>query len=298
MRIKKFLENPYVIFKSLSERGHLKSMPDKMFLKLLYRARMGKKLDLKNPKSFNEKLQWLKLYDRKPLYTTLVDKYEVKKYVKDLIGEEYVIPTLGVWDKFEDIDFDALPEQFVLKCTHDSGGLVICRDKSKLDIDAAREKINVCLKKNYFYANREWPYKDVKPRIIAEKYMTNGEKGLRDYKFYCFNGNVPYLYISEGLEDHKTAQISFLNNDWSFAPFGRSDYAPFDKLPEKPKNYDSMLDLAKKLSKGYSFLRVDLYEIEDKIYFSEFTFSPCSGMMPFSSLEWDRKLGEYIDLEV
>ena len=296
-RILKLLKNPQKILLSLSYRGVFNFLPDNVYLKLMYKLNIGQKLDLKNPKTFNEKIQWLKLNDRKDIYTTMVDKYEAKKYVADLIGEEYIIPTLGVWDKFEDIDFDKLPNQFVLKCTHDSGGLVICRDKSSLDIESAKKKINKCLKRNYYKLGREWPYKNVRPRIIAEKYMQEKENiSLRDYKFYCFNGKVNYLYISEGLENHSNAKISFLSPDWNFAPFNRSDYKPFDKLPEKPVKFDEMLKLSSNISEPYAFIRVDLYNINDNIYFSEFTFSPCSGFMPFTPVEWDEKIGNLLKI--
>lgn len=423
----------------------LDHLSDSIYLKLMYYVNFHRHLNLKNPRSFNEKLQWLKLYDRKPEYSVMVDKYEAKQYVAERIGQEHIIPTLGVWNRFDEIDFDSLPDQFVLKCTHDSGGLVICRDKTKLDKEAARVKIERSMRTNYYYNGREWPYKDVKPRIIAEKYMVDKENeelldykffcfngqakcfkvdfdrfvehhanyydvennllrlgeiicppeyarqikfpqtlpemkklaellsakipflradfydvdgkvyfgeltffpaagfgrfieeewdyklgewlklpdfigegyiliddsiviyycekekqikpvGLTDYKFYCFGGKPKYLYISEGLEDHLTASISFLNLDWSFAPFGRSDYKPFKTLPEKPSLYDEMITLAKKLSAGNRFLRVDLYQINNEIYFSELTFTPCAGFMPFSPPEWDEKLGELIDL--
>lgn len=278
-------------------------IPDRIYLQLHFRSRTGKRLNLKAPKTFNEKLQWLKLYDRKPEYTTMVDKYAAKKYVAEKIGEEHIVPTLGVWDTFDDIDFNLLPNRFVLKCTHDSGGLVICRDKSKLDIDAAREKINKSLGKNYYWHGREWPYKNVKPRIIAEKYLEeSGEEsteiaGLTDYKFYCFNGTPQYLYVSKGLEDHSTAKISFLTLDWQFAPFKRSDFAGFDSLPPKPTKLDEMIEIAGKLAEGKKFLRVDLYQVDDKIYFSELTFSPCSGMMPCEPREWDRKLGDMLRID-
>lgn len=270
---------------------------DRQYLKILYKYRMGKKLNLENPQTFNEKLQWLKIYDRNPEYTKMVDKYEAKKYVEDIIGEQYIIPTLGVWDKFEDIDFDTLPNEFVLKCTHDSGGLVICKDKSKFDIESARKKINHCLKRNYFKNTREWVYKDIKPRIIAEQYMTDDSKdGLRDYKFYVINGKVEFLYISEGLQDHATAKISFVTKEWEFAPFRRSDYRSFEKLPKKPVNFDKMIILAEKIANNACFRRIDFYEIEEKICFSEITFTPCGGVMPFEPEEWDCKLGGWIDL--
>ena len=295
-KLMKVIKNPYKIFVYLGYKGMLNWMDDKTYLKLYYRAIVGKKLNLKNPKSFNEKLQWLKLYDRKPEYTKMVDKYEAKLYFAEKVGEEYIVPNYGVWNDFDEIDFDTLPNQFVLKCTHDCGGLVICRDKSKLDINAAREKISKCLKKQYFWGSREWPYKNVKPRIIAEKYMENNDRGLRDYKFYCFDGNVPYLYISEGLEDHATANISFLTTDWEKAPFGRLDYAPFEELPEKPEKLEEMIEIAKTLSKGHPFLRVDLYEVSGNIYFSELTFTPCGGTMPFTDEEWNNKLGDMIKI--
>lgn len=285
------------VFNTLRRYGFLKNVPDSIYLKCLYYYNLGKKLNLKTPKTFNEKLQWLKINDRKPFYTMLVDKYEVKKYVADIIGQEHIIPTLGVWDTFDEIDFESLPEQFVLKCTHDSGGLVLCRDKKSLDIKKAKTKIEASLNNNYYYWGREWPYKNVKPRIIAEPYLDNGNGlGLVDYKFYCFDGVPKYLYVSEGLENHSTAKISFLNMDWTFAPFGRSDYKPFEKLPIMPEKFSQMESFASKLSKDFKFIRVDLYEIEGKVFFSELTFYPCSGMMPFNPPEYDEKIGELIKI--
>ena len=296
-KIVEYLTHPRKIIIFFNCLGCGKLFPDKFYLKCLYRDKLSKKLNLRNPQTFNEKLQWLKLYDRKPEYTMMVDKYAVKSYVAEKIGEEYIIPTLGVWDRFEDIDFDALPDQFVLKCTHDSGGLVICRDKRKFDREAARKQICRALKRNYFWHGREWPYKNVKPRIIAEQYMEDSSgNGLRDYKFYCFGGVPKFLYISEGLENHATASISFLNLDWTFAPFQRKDYKNFVSLPDKPTCFGKMLKLAEELSRVCSFLRVDLYEIDGKIYFSELTFTPCSGMIPFTSEEWDKILGSWIEL--
>lgn len=428
----------------LAARGLLNWMPDRVYLRILYKARMGKKLNLKNPKTFNEKLQWLKLYDRRPEYTTMVDKYEAKKYVAELIGQDYIIPTLGVWDRFEDINFESLPQQFVLKCTHDSGGLVIVRDKTRLDFEAARARINRSLKCDYFWTNREWPYKNVKPRVIAEKYMvdesdcelkdyrffcfdgfakamfiatdraskteetkfdfhdmdfmplpcTNGHpnasyeikrpasfekmkelaeklsqdlphvfvdfydingqvyfgeltfshwsgmvqfvpeewdrtfgdwiklpenigggyliasKGyilwvherkektnsLTDYKFYCFNGEPKFLYISQGLENHATASISFLTLDWQFAPYERNDYKPFSQVPSKPSRFEEMLEISRELSNGIPFLRVDLYQIGQKVYFSELTFTPCSGFIPFKNEMHDTEIGKMLQL--
>ena len=275
----------------------LRFIPDEPYLKLMYRVRMKKKLNLRNPQTFNEKIQWLKLHDRRPEYVTMVDKYEAKKYVANIIGEEYIIPTLGVWDRFEDIDFSSLPNQFVLKCTHDSGGLVICRDKATLDIEAARKKINASLRTNFFWVGREWPYKDVKPRIIAEEYMEDkASRELRDYKAFCFNGEPRFFYLSQGLENHKTARISFVTLDWQFAKYTRSDYAPFKKLPPRPKNLEKMIELARTLSKGTRFLRVDFYEINGSVYFGELTFHPNAGFNPFKKEEYDQELGSLMRL--
>ena len=267
------------------------------YLKLLYKFRTKRKLNLDNPQTFNEKLQWLKLYDQNPEYTIMVDKYEAKKYVANIIGDEYIIPTIGIYEKFDDIDFSTLPNQFAIKCTHDSGGLVICKDKAKLDLELAKNKINKSLKRNYYYNNREWPYKNVKPRIIIEKYMQNElDRSLKDYKFYCFNGIPKYLYVSEGLEDHSNAKISFFDMNFNIAEFKRSDYQSFTDIPKKPINFEKMKELANKLAKGISFIRVDFYEINRKIYFGELTFTPCGGFMPFEPEEYDEKLGNLIKL--
>lgn len=437
-KIGECLTNPKTRFMYMSRLGIYNKWSDEKYLKKLYFLNFGKKLDLDNPMTFNEKLQWLKIHDRKPEYTTMVDKYAVKEYVANKIGKEYIIPTLGVWDRFDDIDFDKLPDQFVLKCTHDSGGLAICKDKKNFDIKAAKEKIEKSMKRNYYWLGREWPYKNVPPRIIAEKYMSQtdseelndyklmcfnskvkatfvcsnrfspdglkvtfydtdwnrmpferhyksascnickpksyeqmvaiaeklaqgipfvrvdfyeiedrpyfgeltffpgsgleefrpaewdkklGEliylsgggylivnpgyllliheeksESLRDYKFYCFNGEPKYLYVSDNLENHARAKISFADCEWNKAPFGRTDYKGFDELPEKPELFEKMKLVTKELSKDIPFLRVDLYEINKKIYFGELTFYPCSGFMPFKPENWDNKLGQLIVL--
>ena len=299
--LKYYLKHPRRIYAFFASRGMLNWMPDKAYLKMAFRANTGKKLNLKDPKTFNEKLQWLKLYNRKPEYTTMVDKYEAKKYVAEKLGEEYIIPTLGVWDRFDDIDFDALPDQFVLKCTHDSGGLVICRDKSKLDKEKAKEKIETSLKNNYYWNGREWPYKNVKPRILAEQYMEDESgNGLRDYKFFTFNGESKFLYLSEGLEDHATASISFCGLDGREMPFHRADYKPFSELPAMPENFSDMVELSDRLAKlvDSPFVRCDFYSVDGHIYFSEITFTPCGGALPFEPGEWDETLGNWIKLPI
>ena len=295
--LKYYLKNPSRIYAFFASRGLLNWMPDKAYLKMAFRANMGKKLNLKAPKTFNEKLQWLKLYNRKPEYTAMVDKYEAKKYVAERIGEEYIIPTLGVWDRFDDIDFDALPDQFVLKCTHDSGGLVICRDKSKLDKAKAKKRIQKSLKKNYYWSNREWPYKNVKPRILAEQYMEDSTMGeLRDYKFFCFNGDVKVMFIaSERYNETTETRFDFFDRKFQHLDF-RNGHPNADVPPAKPARFAEMCELAEKLSQNIPLLRVDFYEVNGKIYFGELTFSHWSGMMPFDPPEWDRKLGEWIVL--
>ena len=302
-KLKKLIKNPGIVWihirKELVGRGFFKWRSDEAVIKSVYKREMKKKLNLENPVTYNEKLQWLKLYDRKPIYTTMVDKYEAKKYVADIIGEEYIIPTLGVWDRFEDIDFDKLPEQFVLKCTHDSGGLSICRDKSTFNKKAAKRKLQASLKRNFFWAKREWVYKNIKPRIIAEQYMEEQDgQGLRDYKFFCFNNEPKLLYISQGLENHDTASISFYDMDGKEMPFHRSDFKTMEPNFQLPENFHEMAKKAEIIAQNVQspFVRVDLYSINGKIYFSEITFYPCSGMMPFEPEEWDKTLGDWIRL--
>ena len=293
-KIKKVIKNPKYLFIILSYFGFFKRMDDKRYLQIVYRIRTGQDLDIDHPKSFNEKLQWLKLYDRKPEYTTMVDKYAVKKYVADIIGEQYIIPTLGVWDHFEDIDFYKLPNKFVLKCTHDSGGLVICRDKSKFNVKIAKRKITKSLKRSFFYLGREYPYKDVKPRIIAEKYMEDsGTTDLKDYKIMCFNGRVRCSFVCSERSEH--LKVTFYDSDWKRMPFERHYPASKEDIP-KPENYDKMVELAEILSKDIPFVRVDFYEINGHIYFGELTFYPGAGFEEFTPDKWDKVLGDWIVL--
>ena len=254
-------------------------------------------LNLDNPKTFNEKLQWLKLHDRKPIYTTMVDKYEAKNYVANIIGEEYIIPTIAVYDRVEDIDFDALPKRFVMKCTHDSGGLVICKDKSKLDKDAALKTLNHFLHRRYYYQNREWPYKNVKPRIIVEKYMEDEKtKELRDYKFFCFDGVVKALFIaSERQKKGEETKFDFFDEEFRHLDI-KNGHPNADTPPAKPQTFEQMKKLAEKLSLHIPHLRVDFYEVDGKVYFGELTFSHWSGFVHFEPKEWDEKFGEWINL--
>ena len=274
----------------------LKLLPDYIFLKIKYKYKFNKKLDLNNPQTFNEKLQWLKLYDRNPEYTKMVDKYEAKKYVANIIGEEYIIPTLGVYDKFEDINFATLPNQFVIKCTHNSGGLIICKDKTKLNIKEARKKINKSLKRNYFYTGREWPYKNVKPRIIAEQYMEDKKNDeLYDYKFMCFNGKVKCSFVCTDRYSEDGLKVTFFDLNWNKMPFERH-YPNSNNVIEKPINYELMIKLAETLSKDIPFVRVDFYEINNKPYFGELTFYPGNGMEEFTPEKYDKILGDMLEL--
>ena len=268
-------------------------IPDKMYLQMLYRRVFNKKLDLNNPKGYNEKLFWLKIYDRRPEYTTMVDKYAVKKYVANIIGEDHIIPTLGVWDKPKDIEWDKLPDQFVLKCTHDSGGLVICRDKTKLDRHAAMNTLKKSLKNNYYKKGREWPYKNVPRKIIAEKYMEDTSVGeLPDYKFFCFDGEVKALFIGT---ERSTGDVKFDYYDADFNHLDLVQLHPMSgKVLQKPQNFEEMKELAGKLSQGIPHVRVDFYSINGKTYFGEMTFYHHGGVIPFHPEEWDDIFGSWI----
>ena len=281
-----------------------RKLPDKVYLTYKYYEKFHRLINWKNPRTFNEKLQWLKIYDRKKIYTTMVDKYAAKKYVADVIGKEYIIPTLGIWEKYEDIDFDKLPNQFVLKCTHDSGGLVIVKDKNTMDRSLIRTKLEQSLKTNYYLEGREWPYKNVPRRIIAEKYMSQSASSgndsdkadeLLDYKFMCFNGKVKCSFVCTERFSKSGLKVTFFDRNWNVMPFER--HYPKSSVPiSKPKSYEKMISIAEKLSKGIDFLRVDLYEINGHIYFGELTFYPGCGYEEFKPEKADLKLGEWIRL--
>lgn len=273
-------------------------LPDRFFLQVKFYLRLRYWPDINNPRTLNEKLQWLKFYSKgHPEYTQMVDKVGAKDYVTKVIGKDYVIPTIGVWNSIDEIDWNTLPDKFVLKAAGDSGGLIICRDKSKLNVEDAKAKLKRCGEREYWIYNKEFPYQNVPHRYIAEELLEEEPgKSVKDYKIFCFNGEPHYLYLSQGLENHKTARMSFLDLDWQVSPFRRSDYTPFDSLPKQPENYPEMLDVARKLSKGLPHVRIDLYNINGRIYFGEMTFFTCSGMIPFEPREWDRKLGDLLIL--
>lgn len=271
-------------------------LKDETYLKIKYNFKMGAKLNLDNPQTFNEKLQWLKLYDRKIDYTKLVDKYESKQYIESIIGKDYIIPTIAIYDKIEDIKWDRLPNEYVIKCTHDSGGLVICKDKSMMDKKNVKKKINKCLKRNYYYYGREWPYKNIEPRIIIEKYMEDSNnEDLKDYKIFCFNGKVQTILVCSNRKG-SFKNTDFYDKDWNLMPFTRANHTNNPKGIEKPKNLEEMLKIAEKLSKDIPFVRVDLYEINGKVYFGELTFYPSSGFEGFKPEKYDRILGDMLEL--
>lgn len=294
-RVLYYLRNNRELLLALAIK-HPKWFSDKLFLKTMFRHFMGTELNLNNPKTFSEKLQWLKLYDRKPEYTRMVDKYEAKKYVAGIIGEEYIIPTLAVYNSTSEIDLEALPDKFVLKCTHDSGSVAICKDKKTFQKREAFAILEKGLSKNYFWQNREWPYKNVKPRIIAETYMEDIEtQELRDYKFFCFDGKVKALFIAEDRQGDEETKFDFFDADFHHLDI-RNGHPNADTPPAKPHSFEKMKEMAEKLSQGIPHLRVDFYEANGKIYFGELTFSHWSGFTPFEPEEWDLKFGEWLHL--
>lgn len=291
-----------------------KLFPDKIWIRIKYFQWFRKLPNLKNPQTFNEKLNWLKLYDRRPEYTTMVDKYESKKYVSDCVGSQYVIPVVGgPWDTFDEIDFNKLPDQFVLKTTHDCGGVLVCKNKKNFDKEKARNFLEGHLKNNYYLTCREWPYKNVKPRIFAEEYMKDAEKfkknntvtltnngtqieQLTDYKFFCFNGEVKALLIATDRAD-TTVDTKF---DFFDAEFTHLDliqgHPNATVLPQKPVTFNLMKRIASKLSKGIPQIRVDFYEVENRVYVGELTLFHFSGNVPFQPEKWDHIFGSWIQL--
>lgn len=290
-----YMRNPKTLFRALGAKGYLNFIPDSIYLSILYKLSTGKTLNLNNPKGFNEKLQWLKLNDRKPNYTKMVDKYEVRSIISEKIGEEYLFPLLGVWDSPEAISWEKLPNKFVLKCTHGSGTNIICQDKSKLNITEASEQLNKWLRVNWYWFGREWPYKNVKPRIIAEKFMIDDECGeLRDYKIYTFMGKARIAFIATERSsgnmkaDYFDKDFNHLNIRWG--------HPNADVCPQKPYNYERMFEIAEILAAGTRELRVDFFEVNKRLYVGELTFFDGSGLEFIEPPEWEGKLGSWIDL--
>lgn len=270
-------------------------IPDKLYIKMMYQVKLGCKCNLKKPETFNEKLNWLKLYDRRDIYTKMADKYEVRAYVKEMLGDDYLIPLLGVWDRVEDIDLNILPNQFVLKCTHDSASVVICKNKLTFNWEEAAQRLKKALSINYYYESREWPYKNIKPRVIAECYMVDeSNEELKDYKIYNFNGEPRLIQVDFGRFTHHERNL--YSTDWEYID-EEIEYPqnPAVKI-EKPENLDEMIRLAEMISKGIPSVRTDFYSINGKTYFGEITFYQEGGFARFASKEYEKELGSLINL--
>lgn len=293
----KFILDKNYRFLFLASRGKYDSMDDEEYIKRKYKAIFGTELDLENPKTYNQKIQWLKLYYRRPDYTKYVDKFEVRSYVAKTIGEEHLVPILGVWDSPEDIDFDKLPSKFVLKCNHNSGlGMCICENKDELQTDRVISGLEKGLKQNYYLTGREWPYKNVKRRIIAEKFLVD-ESGveLKDYKIYCFDGKVRLIMINSDRNSKCATKADYFDEDFNHIDMIWG-YEQADITPKKPAHFEEMKMLAEKLSKDMPHVRVDFYVADDKVYFGEMTFFDGSGFEAFEKIEYANMLGDWIKL--
>ena len=269
---------------------------DRLYLKIFYRLAMGEALNLKNPKTYNQKIQWLKLYNTNPLYSKMVDKFQVRDIITEKLGSEYLIPLLDIWSCFEEIDFSKLPAQFVLKTTHDSGNVIVCKDKETFDFAKARKRLTKSLKTNYFYKSREYPYKYAVPRIIAEEYMYDvTQEELTDYKFFCFNGKPELLQItsSKGIKKY----VNYYDIEFNPLDLATGSHTPNKELI-KPANYSDMLKIAELLSKDIIHVRIDLYSINNRVYFGEYTFHNSGGIVNFSPPEWNERLGDMIELPI
>lgn len=287
------LKNPKKIVRVLGDKKFFNWLPDRLYLKLVYWAETGKKLNLKNPQTFNEKLQWLKLYDRNPLYIKLVDKYEVRKYIAETIGKEYLIPLIGVYNNVEEIDWESLPNQFVLKCTHGSGANIICSDKSKLDIEDAKKKLKKWMKKNWFWFGREWPYKNVKPRIICEKFISDKGYTPDDYKVLCFNGKARLIEVH--IDRYTMHKQDFYDIHWNKTNISQGG-TNSNLIYEKPKCLKEMINLSEKLASDMFHVRIDWYIVKGKLYFGEITFYDGSGFTTFDKDDDDYLLGSWLKL--
>ena len=295
------LKTPGKLILPLAELGAFNWMSDETYLKFVYKGMFDRNLNLNSPQLFTEKIQWLKLHDRQERYIELVDKIAVKEYVKKVCGDSIVVPTIGVWDSFEDIHFEDLPDKFVLKCNHDSGSVIICRDKNRFDVSAAKKKIERRLKKDSFYWGREWPYKFVKRMIMAEEFLEekgSASKDITDYKIFCFNGEPIYCQV---ISDRSTSEkIDFFDMDWKHQPFVglTPGVNNTDDYIQRPYNLEKMKFYSTLLSKDTFFCRVDFYEVNCKLYFGEITFYPKAGFGEFTPSEWDLKLGQMIHLPI
>ncbi len=289
------LKRPERIYAALSERGLLNWVDDKTHLDMIYKCNIGKKINWENPKTFNEKLQWIKLYDRNPIYTTMVDKCASKQYMTEKIGKEYVIPLVGgPWYSFDEIDFNVLPDKFVLKTNHDSGGVMLCKDKATFDKRKARSFFKKHLTRNYYFRSREWPYKNIKPCIFAEEYLDDGSgDAIYDYKFFCFNGEPKIMYLSR--DKGKEPRTDFFDMEYNHLNMRMRDKNA-DVPPEKPEKFNEMKHLAKIISKDIPHVRVDFFCVGGKLYIGETTFFHCGGFVSVKPEEWNTIMGDWIVL--
>ena len=300
--ISKNINTKGYIFKALGRKGLLNWMNNEAYLSRLYEYEMGYRPDLNTPKTFNEKLQWLKIHDQKEIYHTFSDKYRAKELIAERIGASHVIPTLAVWKTAEEIDLSGLPETFVLKCNHDQGSVIVCRDKASFDLCAAKNKLAHCLKTKSFYGTREFQYSGIEPVIIAEPFLTDkhsgagGLSGLTDFKFYCFNGSPEFLYIGRGYTFDHSLKMDFYDLNFNVMPFYRTDYGRLGNDFERPASFVQMVSIARELARDTYFVRIDLYDVGGTVFFSEFTLHPGSGFQHFVPEETDHVLGDKLKL--
>lgn len=294
MTIKEYIKDNF--YQYLDKWLLVNILSNKSYLKWKFKRLVGYPLDLNNPRTYNEKLQWLKLYDYHPEYSMMVDKIEAKQYVASILGQDFIIPTLGIWDNITDVNWNSLPNQFVIKVSSDSGGIVVCKDKKSLNIKEAIKQLSNNWGKNYYKFNKEYPYRSVKPRIIAEEFKEDESGELKDYKFFCFNGIPKFLFVASDRQNPtEETKFDFFDMNWNHLPVVNGHPNSL-KVINKPTNFAEMIQVASKLSKGIPHVRVDLYNINGKIYFGELTFFHWSGMVPFEPVEWDYKFGELLSL--
>ena len=294
-KIFSFLSSSDYRFESLCFHGLYNHLSDEEYLRRLFAVKNGYQLNLDDPQSFNEKIQWLKIHDRKNVYQTLVDKYEAKQYIASKIGSEYIIPTLGVWQTFSDIDFSILPESYVLKCTHDSGGVLLVNND--LNKEEEEKRFSRLLKRNYYYMYREWPYLNVTPRIIAEEYLReDNKKDLTDYKIHCFNGDPRVVLVCQNRFSQEGMTEDFFDISWNHYDVKRQNHPNAKKLPEKPSELSEMMTLAKNLCVDIPFLRVDFYIVKHRIFVGELTLYPASGLQKFIPESFDYEMGKWLKI--
>ncbi len=291
----RYLRSKFIQFiQFLGERYKIQVMPDRLFLQIIYRHKVGLKLNLNNPQRFTEKIQWLKLYDHNRNYTLMADKYEVKSFVTNILKEDITIPTLGLYNSFDDIPFNMLPQSFVIKCTHDWNSVIICKNKDNFDFTYAKSKIGKALKYNHYYRSLEWAYKYIPPRIIIEPFLSeDGVSPPIDYRVYCFNGNPHFIHLT--LNKFGDRKVLFLDKNWDPIPIGRKGLNLYGQMINKPSCLAQMMDAAEKISQGYPFLRIDFYVVKDTLYLGECTFYPAEGLKEFYPMYWNQKFGEMID---